>query len=473
MKSNYGLYQEQKNKLALTPQMYQSIEVLQLSLPELINYIGIQFTENPFLELDELGKENEETEETDKIDKTDVTEENDTLWEEIVKNMDVSNFNNEPIKRDSDLEKYLNFEKSTDNNQTLYEHLLEQLQFINCVQRINPKIYLATKYIIENLDSDGYLRMSLEEISDNLELTQVETEKALRLVQQLEPWGIGARTLKECLILQLEYMTDCPCEIELMLDYLEELGVGHFNKIAKAINVPVDKIREYAKIISLLNPRPGSGFNDHSTVKYIIPDIIVRKIDNEYVIVINEKDIPRLFVNSAYKKMLGYEEGSKIKKYITENYNSALNLIKNIENRKNTIYSIMELIINKQTEFMEKGVSYLKPLTMKQVAQELGIHESTVSRAISNKYVQTPIGTFGIKSFFAGSIKQSETVTSEKIKSEIKRIICAENPQKPLSDNDITTELQERGITVSRRTIAKYRDEMGILSTVLRKKKQR
>lgn len=472
MANDFGLFIEQNNKQIISPQMYQAIEIIQLSLPELVNYINNELVENPLIEVvDEY--ETAVVEADPAANETLKAQEEYDKWiEGIVEDVLQDEKDNWTMPNRTDHETP-RVEGCWFDNSNLQEYLMEQLRFIKHSAKIPEKEYIAAEYIIGNLDDNGYLTTAMEEIALALKIPQAVVKKALTIVQQLDPPGIGARNLKECLELQLPLIPDCPPQMERLLDYLDDLASGFHKKIASVLGVSVDEVRTMGELLKLLDPKPGSRFDQGVQTKYIIPDAIIKKIGDEYYVLVNESGIPRICINEEYKRVLQSQDEQAIKKYLKEKVGSAINLLKSIEHRRSTIHDVLAAIVKRQKDFFEVGVSGLKPLTMKEIAEELGLHESTVSRVSSNKYVQTPRGLCTIKCFFAGSIGREKEVSPEKIKDDLKTIIATEDPKKPFSDQDLTEIFINKGIAIARRTIAKYREELRIPSSSLRKKTKR
>jgi len=460
--ANLGLFVEQNNKLIISPQIYQAFEIMQLTLPELIDYVNNELAENPLIEIEE-DYDNEEKAELEKAEKEEQWL--DGIVGEVLQ-QDKDNWT--PSSRFE--HEQLPVEGQWFDNNSLEDYLMEQLRFIQHGSKLSPTEFAVARYIIGNLDHNGYLTTTVEEITQLLPASKEEVEKALKIVQQMDPPGVGARDLKECLRLQFPLIPDCPPKINLILDYLDDLGAGHYKKIGQALGLSVQEVKNMAELLRLLDPKPGSRFDKNIQTNYIVPDAIIKKIGNEYYVLVNESDIPRISINENYKKVLREQGDKEIKKFLRDKVSSGLNLIKCIENRRTTIHDVLEEIVKKQRDFLDYGVSALKPLTMKEIAEELGLHESTVSRVSSNKYIETPRGLFPIKCFFAGSIGRDTEVTAERIKEDLKNYIAGENPAKPYSDQDLVKEFSKQGIKIARRTIAKYREELRIPSSSLRKR---
>ena len=458
MANRHGLVIETQNKLIITPQMYQAFEVLQLPLPELIAYVNNELSENPLLDIDEDYREDPVLEEKEETRLDQAVNEMISLEKESW---------NSTGQAESE---FFQYDYPWLDNASLQEYLMEQLRFIKHGSKLSDRMFYLAGYLIGNLDSNGYLATRLEELAGDLEVSVDVLQKALHIVQQLDPPGIGARNLKECLALQLPLIPDYPPNMEKILDHLDDLAAGHIKKTATALKVSVREVRKMAELLKLLDPKPGNRFSRPNIPKFIIPDVIIKRINDEYTVLVNERDLPRVRINETYKKVLLDNDDELLKKYVKEKVNSAFNLLKSIENRRSTIYQVVDCVIKRQKDFLEQGVKALKPLTMKEIAEELQIHESTVSRVAANKYVQTPRGICTIKCFFAGSVGREQDITARQIKEKLKKAIAEEDPGKPYSDMEVTKILRNQGIVVSRRTIAKYRDELGIPSTTLRRK---
>lgn len=468
MANNVGLFIEQKNKLIISPQMCQAMEIMQLPLPELIDYINNELVENPLLEiLEEYGEQSDE--ERRKIDEDLRLQEKEKWLDSIIEEV-LSIGREQGLQSNNQQSELPTIEAHWLDCGNLQEYLLEQLRFVKHGSHLSDKEYNTAEFIIGNLDSNGYLVADIEEISRVLKISPAEALYALSIVQKLDPPGVGARTLKECLKLQFFLISDCPPKLECILDYLDDLAAGHLKKIASALDISTAEVRTLGELLRILNPKPGSHFDQPMEIKYIFPDAVIKKIGQEYFVLVNENDIPRIGLNESYKKALQEQDDQGIKKFLREKVSSALNLLKSIEHRRSTINDVLEAIVRRQKDFLDQGIPALKPLTMREIAEELGLHESTVSRVSANKYVQTPRGLFQIKCFFAGSIGIGKDITAERLKEDIKKYILNEDSKKPYSDQDLADLFLKKGIKIARRTIAKYREEMWIPASALRKK---
>jgi RNA polymerase sigma-54 factor len=469
-------------QLVITPQLQQAIRLLQLTRLELVDLISQEMKENPLLEEVEEGREIAEAEESlaEKAEEEPRAETEQTPevkgegegadeydWESYLESYNLS-----PIYRQSsqDGEERPSFENFLTKRTTLFDHLFWQLQLSHFTEEEQT---LGT-YIIGNLDEDGYLRVSLEDISAEMHLPVEEIEGVLRSIQQFDPVGVAARDLKECLLIQLQQMAvRDPVAEKIVSEHLSLLKNRNHPAIARRMGVSLERVNQAAFLISKLDPKPGRAFGG-DVIQEIIPDVYVYKLEGEYVIYLNDEDIPRLRVNSFYRNILndshGAVEGDR--KYIQEKLRSALWLIRSIHQRQRTIYKVAKSIVKFQRDFLDKGIQFLKPLVLRDVAEDIQMHESTISRVTHNKYVHTPQGIYELKFFFNTGITstQGETLASESVKNLLREIIAKEDPKKPYSDEKLVQLLKEMNIHIARRTISKYREMMRILSSNERRK---
>lgn len=328
--------------------------------------------------------------------------------------------------------------------------------------------------MIENIDSRGYLDIESQVIAEELRIEVSKVDYAVKLVQSMEPVGIGARNLRECLKLQIDRIGVTDVYLYKIIDeYLELLAENKFNIIAKELDIDVKKAQEYGDIIKSLNPKPSCGFYTGEEVKYIVPDAYIKKIDKEYYIVMNDELGPKLTINAVYKEILKNDTDKEAVEYVKEKLNSAVFLIKSIEHRKTTIYRVLEKILELQRDYFDLGKTYLKPMTLKEIANSLEMHESTISRAIRDKFIYTDRGTIKIKDLFTTGISSNisgEDISTNIIKNSIKELIENEDKKSPISDQVICDILNKKDMNISRRTVAKYREEMGIKSSKGRKR---
>lgn len=454
MDLDYNLEIKQEQKMILTQNMQQSIKLLQMSMYDLREYIDNQYSENPVLEMEESQTENDEYIKNKSIIK-------DFIYD-IDGDVDRSEIN---YSKDEQVS-LLNFiEKKKSLKEYLYEQLVEVDE--------NPYKIGIAKYIIESLNSSGYLEIKTSEIAKEIKSSKFDVEEGLKIVQSLEPYGIGARNIQECLLIQSMKLNILDDIIkEMILYHLEDIAQNKYDAIARKFNISIREAQRYGDLIKKLEPKPSRGFFTGDEVNYTITDAEIKNIDGELYIIMNDSVLPRLTVNNTYKSALNDKFDMETCSYVKEKINKAVFLIKAIEQRKNTLYKVLECLINEQKEFFIKGPEYIKVLTLKDVAQKIKFHESTISRAIKDKYILTSYGTIKIKDLFLGNIKykNNENIIPVNIKNEIIKIISMENKNKPLSDQAIADCLKEKNVQISRRTVAKYREQLGIKASSMRKR---
>ena len=460
----FDLTIEQSQKLVMTPELIQAIQILQFNTQELDAFVQEQLLVNPVLEQDqeketpENASEERSGGEEDKLD-----------WKEFIRNGSYDDISYKGY-RDRDEDRPDTFERYVSSDVTLPEHLMFQYQFAT----VDKGCRRVGKYIIESLDENGYMTSTTEEISRATGVREEKVCEALDIIHGFDPAGVGARNLSECLRLQLEARNELTPQMdEIIGKHLEDIANNRLSAVAKDTGMTVLEVQEAADIIRTLEPKPGRQFASEMETKYIIPDVIVEKIEDDYVVIINESSTPHLTVSSYYRNLLGQAEKDKqLADYLSERVNSANWLIRSIEQRKQTIFNVVSSVVKHQREFFDNGSKYLKTLTLKDIAEELGIHESTVSRSINGKYLQCPRGVYEIKYFFSAGVSDQvgEGVSSNSIKEFMKEIIDGEDKHRPYSDQTIVKILEDKGFNISRRTVAKYRDELGILSSSKRKR---
>jgi RNA polymerase sigma-54 factor len=354
----------------------------------------------------------------------------------------------------------LPFENMVRSQSSLGDHLEEQLRFVTedeAVRRIGAEI-------IGNLDEDGYLRAELEELAQRCQATVEEIARVLTLVQGFDPPGVAARSIQECLLIQLKADPNPdPVSVEIVEQYFEDLSRRRYPDIARALKLPLDRVMESVEEIMGLEPKPGRRFGGTDT-RYIVPDVVVQKMGGEYVVLLNEDGIPRLRVNSLYRSLLR-SAGEEARQYVEQKLRSAVWLIKSVDQRQRTLRKVTQSIVKFQREFLDKGLPYLRPLSLRDVGEDIGMHESTISRVTTNKYVETPQGLFELKFFFHSGIASGdgEMVSSISVKKMIQDLLANEDPSKPLSDQEVAQILKGRSLVIARRTVAKYREELSIL----------
>ncbi|MGH7353801.1 MAG: RNA polymerase factor sigma-54 [Candidatus Rokuibacteriota bacterium] len=320
--------------------------------------------------------------------------------------------------------------------------------------------------IIGNLDEDGYLRAELEEVAKRCETTVDEVRRVLAIVQSFDPPGVGARSIQECLLIQLMGMNDPipdPVSVEIVQAHFEDLSRRRYADIAKALKLPLDRVMESIEEIMGLEPKPGRRFGGGDS-RYIAPDVYVHKLGSEYTVVLNDDSVPRLRINALYRTLLR-GGGDEARQYVEQKLKSAAWLIKSVDQRQRTLRRVSQSIVKFQREFLERGVEYLRPLSLRDVGEDIGMHESTISRVTTNKYVETPQGLFELKYFFHSGIESTngEMVSSVSVKKKIEGLLAAEDAGRPFSDQEVAQKLQAGGLSIARRTVAKYREELGIL----------
>lgn len=431
---------EQKQELVMTPKLQMAIELLQFSSQELKEHVDEELKENPLLEKEEEKK-------------------NDDLEERIANQYTSPSYSSAVGSKDDKM----NYENFVSYKPNLLEHLENQLYQVLSDDEIE-----IGKYILGNLDQCGFLCSSVAEISENLDFSQKKVKNVLERIHYLNPIGVAARDLQETLCVQLDsLMINTDTAEKIVRDYFELLADKNYGQIIKEMDEKEDKVLGAINLIKTLNPRPAASFNEKHNTKYITPDIVIKKVNDEFVVVINEKASPVLRINPQYYKMMQKSRGDDTHDFLKKKFKSALWLIKSIEQRRITVYRIADAIVKTQEEFLRKGIKHLKPMTMQDIADDIEMHESTVSRATSEKYIQTPQGLFDFKFFFASGINN---VSSISIKAMIREYIEDEDKSSPFSDQKLAEELKKKeGMKLSRRTVAKYRNEMNIPSSVKRK----
>lgn len=456
MKLGYQLNMTQTQKLIMTPELRQAINILQLSTLDLNTFIQEQLLENPLLEmLDENVSNN--TESAEDGEKFDIE------WQEYFQ--DGSDLGYQRERKE-----YLSFEQFVSRTPSFEDFLEEQLLYL----KLNDEDLALAQFVIGNLDGWGYFTFSIKESAVDLEIKPEKLEEIVKLIQSLEPDGIGARNLSECLIIQLRKKNQLTSLLEeLICKHLKDISQGKFAKVANALNISIEEVQAKVDILKTLNPKPTSGFSSNQETKFIVPDLLIEKVGNEYIVLVNDNYTPRLVISEIYRSVINNSQADKITKtFIEGKLNSAIWLIKSIEQRRITLYRIANALIELQKGFLDKGQRHLLPLNLKDVAEKVEVHESTVSRAIANKYVQTPQGLYPLKFFFPSGInnKAGKRISSQVIKNVIEDIIQAENPKEPFSDQMLCDRLHEKGFKIARRTVSKYREELGILSAAQRKR---
>jgi RNA polymerase sigma-54 factor len=477
--------QKLAQQLVMTPQLQQAIKLLQLSRIELQEMVTTELQENPVLEEVPAGESenpeqsraeaqpgpteqaeepvlNRELSAVDKIGTLD--------WQEYIdthSNSMHGSLTAEAISDDG--EGPPSWENSLTKKTSLEDHLIWQLR----LSKISEREENIGLYIIGNLNENGYLAMSLEDVCNATGATLEEADAVLRRIRFFDPVGVAARDLRECLLAQLESLgLRDHLAARIVADHLGHLESKRYEKLARELAVGIEEIADAAHVIGSLEPKPSRGF-EQDEVRTVLPDVFVEKVGDDYVIYLNDDGVPRLRVSSLYRRMVGQEGEAEeqARQYLQEKVRAATWLIKSIQQRQQTLFRVTQSIFKFQREFLDHGVSQLRPMVLRDVAEDIHMHESTVSRATANKYVYTPQGLFELKFFFQSGIRggNGEDVASETVKEKIRGIIANENPQKPYSDQHIAAMLSTNAIEIARRTVAKYREAMGILPSSKRR----
>jgi RNA polymerase sigma-54 factor len=460
---------EQRQTLVMTPKLQQAIKLLQLSALELQQKLKQELVSNPMLEESEDAEEEaaEEVEPKSDDDDGEFQASEDTIdWDRYLKD----GFEMGARASDETEETGEFFERVPVVKSTLEDYLLGQLRI---VAESDDDIRIG-EFIIGSIDSDGLLTISTSEIAELLSVDEERVDQVLAMIKSFDPPGIGASDTRECLLIQLERLGKADSlAATLVREHFEDMLHRRYPEIARKIRRPVKDVQSAADALAKLDPRPGARYSAEEP-RYIVPDLIVDKVDDDYVVQLNDRNIPRLRVSRAYREILS-SAGSRSKKeheYVKDKLNSARWLIKTIDQRRRTMIKVMEAILDVQRDFFERGVDQLKPLTLQQIAERVDMHESTVSRVTNGKYVQTPRGVFDLKYFFSTGLKtdDGDRASSKKIKAMIQEYVDGEDQRRPLSDQDIADRLKKAGLVVARRTVAKYRDRLGILPARKRKR---
>jgi RNA polymerase sigma-54 factor len=481
LKQNLKLSQQ----LVMTPQLQQAIKLLQLSRLELTDLITQEMEENPLLE-EIASEEYPEDKTVPESDTVEIADREEIKAVERTEEITGEGDGKEEFDWNSYLEDYgptgVRYDRKDDEapswdnmlmvKPSLTDHLMWQLK----LSRITDAEMKIGEQIIGNLDGNGYLAASIEEIAKQEGVEESFVEGVLKKIQEFDPPGIAARDIKECLLIQariLGVMT--PLVESIINEHLKDLETKNYSNISRKLKVPLSEILQAVCIISSMDPKPGSVYTEER-IDTITPDVYVFKAGDEYKIILNDDGLPKLRISNFYKEIMGgsntYPDAESSRKYIRERMQSATWLIKSIQQRQRTIYKVTESILKLQRDFFDYGINYLRPLVLRDIADDVEMHESTISRVVTNKYMHTPRGIFELKYFFSSRIQKTsgDAVASKSVKEEIRNIVSAENPKKPYSDSDIVDLLKKSGISIARRTVAKYREMMGVLPSSKRKK---
>jgi len=477
MEMKHSLHLSQTQKLIMTPRLQQALKLLQVPTLELQQILKQEVLQNPLLEeVDEVTEQEDIEREASADEKNneepeDPAEEDPIDWSDYLQD---GSLDRTYVPQSETSVEFL--EKVPVTRTTLAESLLEQLHFLNLPER---SMRIA-EFLVGSLDDRGWLVTTLPDIVDSLGVVQEEVEKVLAVVQALEPAGVGARDLRECLLIQLDARGDRDTLPWRMIhDHFDHLVNRRFPEISRLLKVSVLEVQQAADEIATLHPRPGTLVSAEDP-KYVVPDLLVERVDDEYVVMLNDRNVPRLRISSAYEGVIAANkrkpdatpEEKQTREYIQGKLASARWLIQTIEQRRRTMIKVMNCIVREQREFFDKGIAFLRPLTLAQVARQIDMHESTVSRVCSGKYVQTPRGVFELKFFFSSGLAtdDGDDVSARTAKDIIKGLIDEEDKRDPLSDQRIAELLHEKGLQIARRTVAKYREQLQILPARLRRR---
>lgn len=460
--------------LRMTPQLQQAIKLLQLSRLEMETAVRAELDENPILE-ETLEVKDEDLQRVKEVE-AEVTPPSEQAQDQDPHRQDEFEWENyldsnykPPQQSSGGNEEIMNYENVISTQQTLYDHLLWQAKMFG----FNEEELAIAELLINYVDDDGYIQTPLQEIADSEKIDVKELEEVLPFIHEFDPPGVGARNLRECLLVQAKVLEEDTTDLVTLLNnHLKDLEKKNYEAIAKAMGRDVREIVELCKIIYAMDPKPGRAYAPQDT-HYVTPDVYVYKVGDDYVVSLNEDGLPRLKISNFYRNMLKTADGNKTThEYIQEKLKSAVWLIKSIHQRQRTIYRVTESIVKHQREFLDKGSAFIKPMVLRDIANDIGMHESTVSRVTTSKYVHTHQGIYELKYFFNSGISTTdgESLASESVKLKIKDLIAKEDQKSPLSDQEIVDLLKKEGIQIARRTVAKYRDLLKILPSSRRKK---
>jgi RNA polymerase sigma-54 factor len=484
-----------RQELKINPRLYQAMDLLYMPLLDLQQHLKQELLINPFLELIEPEDDEEEAAEEGEEEAAGSTEmveppapegepakENEIDWEEIL----LDGFDTPGHREEHEEKEY--YEPVSVEQRGLDDHLRDQVSLLELTPR---QLFLAEEFI-GNIDENGWLACSLDELLGGINeavtqaaeeagrdedvplYTMEEAEAMLATIQSLDPPGVGARDLRECLLIQVrEADREETLEGRLVRDAFDELISHRWSEISKRFQVSVTEVQEAADEVAKLDPKPGLRYSN-ATDNYIVPDLVVDKIDGKYLVFINDANLPRLRLSKVYQEIARDKRkfDTESKEFISSKLNSANWMIQAIEQRRQTMLKVTNYIVDKQRDFFEKGVQFLRPLTLREVAEHIGMHESTVSRVTNEKFVQTPRGVLPLKFFFSSGLSTTggEDVSARGIKDQIEKLVAGENAKNPLTDQAIVAILQDQGVHIARRTVAKYRDQLGVLSARMRKR---
>jgi RNA polymerase sigma-54 factor len=472
--------------LVITPQLQQAIKLLQMSRLELESQVRNELEENPILEEAEILRE-EDFERTKEAaaqveGNTELSSESTSEQNSLQDPQKIDEFEWEsyletqhkmPREASHGNEEIMNYENVITATQTLHDYLYWQVKMVG----FSREEELMADALISYIDDDGYLKTPLAQIAEEEKFSLPDLEDTLSLIHEFDPAGVGARDLKECLLIQAKHLEEDTNDlVQLIQNHLKDLEKKNYEAIAKALNKPLEEVAEISKIIYSMDPKPGRAYAGNDT-HYVTPDVYVYKVGDEYSVSLNEDGMPKLKISNFYKNMLkggSTPTGDTVAAdYISEKVKSAVWLIKSIHQRQRTIFKVADSIVKHQKDFFDRGAAFLKPMILRDIAADIGMHESTVSRVTTSKYMHTPQGIYELKYFFNSGISSSDggdSLASESVKLKIKDLVSKEDPKKPLSDQKLVDLLKKDGVDIARRTVAKYREILRILPSSQRKK---
>jgi RNA polymerase sigma-54 factor len=465
-------------QLRMTPQLQQAIKLLQLSRLELEGAIRKELDENPVLEEiqesieDDVPTKTEvQNKEAPAVDNAEAAASQDPRQDDFEWENYVDTNYKPPQGPAGGTDEIMNYENLISTTTSLHDHLMWQLG----LGGFNEEEQNIMAILISYVDEDGYMKTPMEEIAKEEEVGVQDLTEMVPFLHEFDPAGVGARDLKECLLIQAKHLEEDTNDlVKLLNDHIKDLEKKNYTGIAKAMNLPMEDVVDMCKIIFSMDPKPGRMYMPQDT-QFVTPDVYVYKVGEEYMVALNEDGLPRLRISNLYKNILKGDQGSGPENahgYIQDKLRSAVWLIKSIHQRQRTIYKVTESIVKHQQDFFEKGPGFIKPMILRDIANDIGMHESTVSRVTTNKYVHTPRGIFELKYFFNSGISKTDgdSLASESVKLKIKHLVTDEDEKNPLSDQKIVELLKKEGIQIARRTVAKYRDMLKILPSSKRKK---
>ena len=468
-------------RLIMTPMLQQAIKLLPMTRMELLSAIRSELEENPFLE-EQLPEE-----ETQEVESGEVREPEDQPTQGFEEEVSVTQSSDEKKEPEMDWDAYFqeeayeggtgegyqekpSLENTLRNSESLHDHLLWQLN----VTLLEPRLNEIGQIIVSEIDDDGFLKTALSELAEQAEATIEEVKQILTIIQGFDPTGVGAADMKECLLMQAVALEpDDPIIRELIEGHLESLSDRNYTRIAKELAVDVERVMEAISFIRSLDPAPGRSFGTENA-HYVVPDIYLIKMDDDYQVILNDDGVPKLKINPYYRNILKAKDGvqESTKEFVENKFRAAEWLVKSIEQRRQTMLKVGRSIVKFQRGFLDNGMSHLKPLVLKDVADDIGMHESTISRVTRNKYIHTPQGIFELKFFFHSGVNSylGNMVSSVRVKEMIKKIVTEEDPKKPATDDHIVKILEMQDVRIARRTVTKYRKELKVPPASKRKR---